>query len=274
MQIRLTIFAAIVAATIAACSSDNISAPPPPPPPPPAGVLLKDVEYTRLPSPYYHFDYDNAGNVSSASFASGLATYSLHYQNNRIHDVDVAAGTVDRLFYSYDDLGRVASIRNTDPTGANTQLWFFTYSGRQLTSIERDRAVSGGFVVQLTMDFSYYADGNLLELVQHYPAVDGLQTEQTLVDVFQRYDDKVNVDDFDLLHPGFFDKLILLPGVKLQIGNPGRVVHFGDGPQYTVDYTYTYNDQKRPLTRSGALLFVTGPNAGQTFALTAAYSYY
>ena len=270
MQIRLPIIA-IIAATLAACSSDRISAPPPPPP---SGVLLKDVEYTRLPSPYYHFVYDDAGKISSASFASGLATYSLHYQGDRIHDIDVAAGTVDNLFYTYDDAGRVVAIRDRDATGANAQLWFFTYDGNQLTSIERDRAVPGGFIIELTMGFLYSPDGNLLEVSTHYPPIDGLQTEQTLIDLFERYDDKVNVDDFDLLHPGFFDKLILLPGVKLQMNNAGRVVHLGDGDHYTVDFSYTYNDQKRPLTRSGTLLFQTGPHAGESFAVNAAYSYY
>ena len=272
MQIRLSIISPIIAATLVACSSDRISAPPPPPPA--TGVLLKDVVYDRLPSPYYHFDYDGTGKLSAASFASGAATYSLNYQGDRIHDIDVASGTAEKLFYTYDDSDRVVAIRDRDATGANAQLWFFTYDGRHLTSIERDRAVPGGFIVELVMGFLYDPAGNLLEMSQHYPSTDGVQPEQNFVDVFERYDDKVNVDDFDLLHPGFFDKLILLPGVKLQTSNPGRVVHVGDGPQYTVDYSYTYDDQKRPLTRSGTLLFVTGPNAGQTFALGATYSYY
>jgi len=271
MQIRLP-FIAIIAVTLAACSSDRISSPPPPPT---TGVLLKDVEYTRLPSPYYHFEYDDAGRITTASFASGLATYSLHYYlTDRIHDIDVSAGTVHSLIYTYDDAGRVAAIRERDDTGANAQLWFFTYDGQRLTAIERDRAVPGGFIVDLTMSFLYDANGNLLQLGQHYPSIDGVQPEQTLVDLFENYDDKVNVDDFDLLHPGFFDKLILLPGVKLQKNNPGRIVHLGDGDHYTIDNTYTYNDQKRPLTRSGTLLFVTGPNAGQSFAVDAAYTYY
>src|SRR4051812_5875092 len=270
MTIRLSLFSAIFAATLVACGSDRISAPPPPS----AGVLLRDVVYDRLPSPYYHFDYDGDGKLSTASFASGAATYSLHYRGDLVDDIDVAAGTIDRLFYTYDGSGQVVAIRGRDASGANVQLWFFTYDGRRLTSVERDRAVPGGFIVELVMGFVYDPDGNLLEMSQHYPAIDGLQTELTLVDVFERYDDKVNVDDFDLLHPGFFDTLILLPGVKLQTGNPGRVVHLGDGPHYTVDYTYTYNDQRRPLTRSGTLLFVTGPNAGQSFAVNATYSYY
>src|SRR6476661_1339328 len=123
MQIRLSAFAAIIAATLIACSSDRISAPPPPP----TGVLLRDVMYDRLPSPYYHFDYDDSGKLSGASFASGAVTYSLHYEGNLIHDIDVASGTADRLFYTYDDSGRVVAIRDRDASGANAQLWFFTY---------------------------------------------------------------------------------------------------------------------------------------------------
>src|SRR5690242_13853284 len=124
MKIRLPIFASVLAATLAACSSDQVTGPPPPPTQ--AGVLPKDVEY------------DAAGKISSASFASGLATYSLHYQSDRIQDIDVAAGTVHKLLYTYDDAGRVAAIRDRDETGANAQLWFFTYEGDHLTAIERD----------------------------------------------------------------------------------------------------------------------------------------
>jgi hypothetical protein len=271
MKIRLAITATALAATLAACGSDHIAAPPPPPPPPGAGVLLKDVVYDRLPSPYYHFDYDNDGRITTAAFASGLATYSLHYQaGGRIQDIGVLAGTLHTLLYTYDDAGRVAAIRERDETGTNVQLWFFTYQGQQLTSLERDRAVPGGFIIDLIMGFLYSGDGNLLEMTQHYPAIDGVQPEVNLVDIFERYDDKENVDDFDLLHPGFFDKIILLPGVKLQKNNPGRIIHLGDGDHYTIDNTYTY----RPLTRNGNLVFVTGPNGGQTFAVNATYSYY
>ena len=272
MKIRLPIFTAIIVAAVAACSSDKVSAPPPAPPP--TAVLLKDVVYDRLPSPYYHFEYDAAGKITSTTFASGLATYSAHYQSDRINDVDVTAGSVHKLLYTYDDAGRVVAIRERDETGANVTLWFLTYDGQQLTSVERDRAVPGGFIIDLTMGFLYSPDGNLLEMGQHYPTIDGVQTETTLIDVFERYDDKINVDDFDLLHPGFFDKVLLLPGVKLQINNPGRIVHIGDGPHYTVDNTYTYDNQKRPLSRTGTLVFQSGQNAGQTFALNAAYSYY
>jgi hypothetical protein len=53
-------------------------------PPPAAGVLLKDIVIPRLPSPYYHFEYDGQGKVKSVTFASGLTSYDVTYAAERI----------------------------------------------------------------------------------------------------------------------------------------------------------------------------------------------
>src|SRR6476469_2334078 len=58
-----------------------------PPPPPPTAVRLKDIEIPNLPSPYYHFDYDGQGRVSSVSFASGFTTYDVSYVGGRIGEL-------------------------------------------------------------------------------------------------------------------------------------------------------------------------------------------
>jgi len=99
------------------------------------------------------------------------------------------------------------------------------------------------------------------------------QQETTVITRFEQYDDKVNVDDFNLLHNDFFDDLLLLPGIRLQKNNPGRET-LTAFESYTVNYTYTYNDKKAPLTRSGDLLYTTGPNAGKRFQDNTSYSYY
>jgi hypothetical protein len=129
-------------------------------------------------------------------------------------------------------------------------------------------------MINKIVTLSYYPDGNLLELGEHFPAIEGLQTETTTVDIFERYDNGINVDDFDLIHDEFFDNWILLQGVHLQNGNPARVLHFGDGDNFTVDYTYSYDERNRPLVKDGELLFTTGPDAGQRFQTQSAYSYY
>lgn len=257
---------------LASCSSDHsVTAPPPGPTP----VLLKDIVLDRLPDPYYHFDYDADHRPSAVSFASGLNSYDLVYDGGRLSEMRSTNGfNHDRLVYVYDDAGRVALIKYTDENGIVFTLLFFRYNGQQLTELERDQRVTGGFVIDKTMSFSYYPDGNLLELTEHRPAIEGRQTEATTVDRFERYDDKINVDGFGLIHDEFFDHLVLLPAVQLQKGNPAHVTHTGDGDNFTVDYTYTYDSRKRPLARSGDLAFLTGQDAGQHFQLSDVFSYY
>jgi hypothetical protein len=276
MAIRTLIHRLVLTATsalaLASCSSDHSVAGPPPPPAP---VLLKDIVLDRLPSPYYHFDYDANNRASTVSFASALNSYDLIYAADRLSEMrSKSLFNHDRLVYAYDDAGRVESVKYTDENGVVFTILFFRYNGQQLSELERDRRVTGGFIIDKTMSFSYYPDGNLLELTEHRPAIDGLQTEGTTVDRFERYDDKVNVDAFGLIHDDFFDHLVLLPTVQLQKGNPARVTHSGDGDNFIIDYTYTYDARSRPLTRSGDLGFLTGQDAGQHFQLSDTFSYY
>jgi hypothetical protein len=180
----------------------------------------------------------------------------------------------DRLVYVYDDVGRVAAIRETDESGVVFIALFFTYDGDKLTKLERDRRVTGGFIIDKTMSFSYYPDGNLMELTDHRPSTDGVQPATTVTDRFEQYDGGINVDGFSLIHDEFFDHLVLLPAVQLQKSNPRRVTRTGDSDNYTVDYTYTYDAQNRPRATSGDLAFTTGTSAGQHFQVGSVFSYY
>ena len=270
-RVRNLVITMIAVAGLSSCDGDmKVTAPPPP-----ASVLLKDIVIPNLPSPFYHFEYDGSGMVSSVSFASGLTTYDVTYAAGRISEMrNNIIVNHDRLVYVYDDAGRVASIRETDGSGVVFIALFFTYEGDKLIGLERDRRVTGGFIIDKTMSFTYYPDGNLLELTDHRPAIDGLQLETTVVDRFEQYDNGINVDAFGLIHNDFFDHLVLLPAVQLQKSNPRRVTRTGDADNYTVDYTYTYDGRNRPQTTRGDLAFTTGSNAGQHFQLASDFSYY
>lgn len=270
-RVRKLVITMIAVAGLSSCSGDvKLTAPPPP-----AKVLLKDVVIPRLPSPYYHFEYDGQGIVNSVSFASGLTTYDVIYAAGRISEMrNTTIANQDRLVYVYDDAGRVAAIRETDGSGVVFTALFFTYAGDKLVELERDRRVTGGFIIDKTMSFSYYPDGNLLELTEHRPAIDGVQSETTVKDRFEQYDVGINVDSFGLIHDDFFDHLVLLPAVQLQKSNPRRVIRTGDADNYTVDYTYTYDARNRPLTTRGDLTFTTGSSAGQHFQVGSVFSYY
>jgi len=263
----------ILLAALSSCASDDVVTivePPAPPPP----VLLKDVVASSLPSPFYHFEYDARGRVSSASFASGLRMYDVTYSDDRISEVtNNVVVNHDRLQYTYDDAGRASAVKYVNASGVFTVV-FFTYDGPRLTGLERDRRVDAGFIVDKTMTLSYYADGNLRELIEHHPVIDGVQDETTTVDRFENYDSGINVDAFALIHDEFFDHLILLPGVQLQKGNPGRVTRTGDGLNFVAEFNYNYDAMNRPTMKSGSVTVLNGADAGRTFAISSLFSYY
>ena len=277
---RIIRFAVVVlwSALLAACSDAALSPtppPPPPPPPPPAAVLLKDIVIATLPAPYYHFEYDPGGRIAVVSFASGLTNYNVTYAGGRIAELqNNILVNHDRLVYVYDDSGRVAVVREIDDAGATFMHVVLSYDGSKLIGLERDRRIDGGFIIDKTMSMAYDADGNLEVLTEHRPAIVGLQDDATFVDRFEQYDSGINVDGFGLIHNDFFDHLVLLPDVQLQKGNPGRDTRTGDGLNVVVDYTYTYDDQSRPLSKIGALTITNGPDAGRQIQTSSVFTYY
>lgn len=240
----------------------------------PPAVLLEDVDVTSLPAPYYHFEYEPGGRISRLSFASGFLIYDVRYQGGRIAELrNNTAGNMDRLQYVYDAAGRVGTVNYLDPTGAVFARVRLTYDGDKLSRLDRERKLQTGFTVEKTMSFSYYADGNVEEIVDHRPAING-QEATTTVDRFEQYDDNINVTAFGLIHNDFFDHVVLLPSVQLQKGNPARETFTGGSVDYRFDYTYTYDAQQRPLVQDGTATILTGPDAGRTIPLHTALSYY
>jgi len=254
-----------------ACSGDTG----PPDKAPGTTVLLKEIEVPHLPSPFYHFEYDTQGRITAASYAAGLFTYDLSYAGGRLAEIrNNTFANQDRLTYVYDNSGRVGEIRFTNAAGLLFTRLQLVYAGQKLTRIDRFVLSNSTFINDQTLSMSYDSDGNLLELTEHLAAIEGVQPEATFVDRFEQYDTGLNVDAFDLLHPGFFDHLILLPGVELQRGNPGKQTRSGDGINFSVSFTYTYDDQNKPVTKTGDLVFTNGPDAGRHFQTGSLFSYY
>jgi len=260
-------------AGLAACGGDSRIAAPPPPPPPTA--LLREINIPLLPSPFYKFDYDANGRITTVEFASGFRVYTAVYDGSRLVELrNDAVGNKDRVQYIYDDAGRVSNVNYIDADGVTFTRISLGYDGAQLVLLKRERILNDAFVLDKIFSMIYDANGNLLELGEHFPAVPGFQTEATFVDLFENYDDKINVDAFSLIHDEFFDNLVLLPGVVLQKGNPTRVLHLGTGDNYSIDYTYTYDAANRPLTKIGDLTYTNAPKAGQKLQLRSDFSYF
>lgn len=261
----------LVTTVLFSCKKETAT---PPPVPPVPLILLKDIVIPNLPSPYYHFEYDAAGKPIFASFASGFFMYDIAYSGDRISEMkNNIIVNKDRLQYFYDNAGNVNAIRYADSNGIVYKRIDLTYDGQKLIKLKREMKSGAGFIIDKTMTMSYYADGNLMDLTYHFSAING-QPEHTYTDRFEQYDNKINVDGFSLLHHEFFDHLVFLPGVQLQKNNPGKETRTGEAWNYTVDYTYTYNDRNLPLTKKGDMLVLTGTDAGKRFGLSSFFSYY
>jgi len=279
MKVPYWIFTACLL-TLTACHKDITDRPQPPAPstPPPAGtpaVLgLKDMNVSSLPSPYYHFEYNDSGLISLASHTGGLAIYAIDYTGKDILAMKNIAGNSDVLHYNYANDHHLSYVSIQNNTGLVYRRVFFAFTASgQVESLNWDVLDGNDFATERSQVFTYYSDGNLNKLVEKHFAV-GPQTESTVTDVFEDYDDKVNVDDFGLLHPEQFMHLVLLTGSKLQLNNPHRVTRTGDGLTYRVDYNYTYDNSGRPLTRNGDILLNNTADAGKHVPSRTTYSYY
>jgi hypothetical protein len=249
---------------------------PPPPPEPVKKVLLKDITIPHLPSPYYHFEYNTDSSVKKVDFASGFSIYDVLYTGDKISEMrNNILVNHDTLRYFYDSTGKPELITFINSANVVYRLVNFFYSGNQVREIAWDQKVDDGYVVDRVLTFTYYPDGNVKTISERRPGFDGSPaiSDSTL---FEQYDDKMNVDDFSLLHDAFHDNLFLLQGFRLQKNNPGKETFLG-GPgliSYTVDYTYTYNSDNTPSSKTGDLLYTAGPDSGKRFQTLSEFSYY
>ena len=88
MNKPLTILAFILATAFTSCQKekDDIKVPvlPPPALDDKATIFLKDIVESGLPSPYFHFNYNDSGYVTNVSFADGFFDYDVNYSSKRV----------------------------------------------------------------------------------------------------------------------------------------------------------------------------------------------
>jgi hypothetical protein len=265
------------ASLLFACRKQHTTNPPAPPPQGPVKkVLLKDITIPNVPSPFYHFEYNTDSMVTKADFSSGFTMYDVLYSGNKIMEMrNNIFVNHDTLRYSYvdDQISMITFINDANEIYRHAA---FTYDGNQVKQIEWDRKVgAAGFLIDRRLTFTYYPDGNVKTIVENRPSING-SAELNSTRLFEQYDDKVNVDDFSLIHDGIHDHLFLLQGFRLQKNNPRKETYLGGVGliSYTVDYTYSYNSDNTPSIKTGDLLFTVGADAGHRFQTHTAYTYY
>lgn len=279
MRYRYAWVTIIFAVSLFSCKKDhgNPTRPPVIPPyVPEKHVLLKDITIPHLPSPYYHFEYNTDSLVTKVDFASGFSIYDVFYNGSKISEMrNNIIINHDTLRYLYDNAGKLAMIKIINSANVIYKHVNFTYNGDRIKEIDWDHKVSdGSFIKDRTLKFTFYSNGNVETIAENRPSLGGVPEYNSLMS-FELYDDKINVDDFSLIHLTYHDHLFLPQGFRLQKNNPGRERLSVNGTDlYTVDYTYTYNNDNTPSVKAGDLLYLSGSDAGKSFQTNSFYTYY
>lgn len=268
---------------VVSCRKETTDPPPPPiseVPTVPTGsdtqvFRIKDINYVNLPSPYYHFDYNDSGYITNMTYVSGLWNFGFSYADKKLRQMqnDIIVNK-DKMKYEYSDDGNVSVIRVEDSTGKLRRKYLFTYTAlRQLKQLDVYVNAGSGIAQEQTMTFSYYANGNLNEMITHYYKV-GSQTELTFTDKYEDYDNKPNADGVGLLNASQFRHPIILPSVKLQLNNARKVRRTGSPNDYNIIYTLVYDAAGRPTSRTGDFVYTSGSQSGQHFTIQSSFSWY
>lgn len=259
------------------CKKDDARPPAQPPPVERARhILLKDISIPTQPAPYYHFEYNEDSLVSKVNFASNLTMYDVFYNGNRIGELrDNILVDHDTLRYTYDPSGKLTEIDFIDEDNVIYRHAFFTYEGELITTVKWDRKLQDeSFFADRILSFTYHPDGNVKTITEHRPPIQNV-ADYISVRTLEQYDGNINVDDFSLLHDGIHDHLFLLQGFRLQKNNAKKeTLNVNGADFYTVDYTYTYNDDKTPLHKAGDFRYLSGQYAGRKFTTNTFYTYY
>jgi hypothetical protein len=238
-------------------------------------VLLKDLILDVLPEAWYHFEYDTNKRIITVASQSSFDTMHVIYEGNRIKEMrNNVLGNHDTLRYTYDNSGMVSLITFI---GASADFQYrhihFTYTGKQLKKIVWDfKNGNQGFLVDRQLSYTYYPDGNVQQVTDFYPELNS-QAEAVITKTYEQYDNKINVEGFELLLY-YNDHPYLLPGVVLQKNNAGKETTGGDATHLTINWTYQYDNRNVPLSKTGTGSFLSGPEAGRTFVTKHRFTYY
>lgn len=255
-----SLFLACLVTSLLACSKDDCPGEDPTTPLPVPGhdipaIKLRTMSVSSLPSPYYAFTYNDSGYITHLSHASNLLLYDFSYAGKRIKRLvvnkDIPADiNKDTLDYDYVN-GQPSVIRVTNKQG---QLYrrcrfLFTPAGL-LQQLTWEVLAGNSFTKEVSLTFSYHADGNLKEMETHWFPVGAIR-ENLFSEHFEQYDKNRNVDGFTWLHTDLHHPVIL-PSVQLMRNNPGRVFRTGTNTvTYDARYQHFIDGSGRQLLKFG-----------------------
>lgn len=237
-------------------------------------ILLKNIEAEHLPSPYFHFEYDELHYVKKISFASDLYVYDVKYENKRVKKMTKVFSN-DSLVYNYKN-GQVSEIKQfSGVNGDLTYSYRFTYNSKnQLTqAFWHHYSANGEDFLFKRADLVYHSDGNLASIDWYYAVSPAPLSWASRIE-FADYDNKTNVNGIILLSDSyFFDSYLFLPQVILQKNNPKKEHIVSATNEYFISDSYDYQNDL-PVTKYSLVNQTKGGNGGGSIQVATHFSYY
>jgi hypothetical protein len=261
-----------------ACKKDTDQPNPPKHDPPyeyyTRNVKVKDVNIERLPSPFFHFEYDPFGLAKRIDFASGFYVYDLKYDDRKLLKMTNIINN-NTLEYTW-TADKVTDIRERRTSGV--QLWHYVFMYNADNQVREIRWYQMGpnandSLLARKVVLAYGSDGNLSRY-DDYRNSSGTPgpVEWSHAEEFSNFDDGVNVDDIGIMKD-FFDHVLFLPNIRFQVNNPQNVRYTSVQNDYDISYDWTYNN-KLPVSKRTTFLQTRGTDAGRTIVGSTNYSYY
>lgn len=234
-------------------------------------IRLKEMVSDGLPSPYFHFTYDNNNFVTKLQHASGLFQYDLQYENGRL--VTMANNTIvnkDTLLYHYSS-NRISRIDLIETNGQKTKQVELSYDAQGRLQELTWKKLNADFSASVTrkLVFSYNKENNISQFEDHRNMGNGLELLKT--HYFEKYDDKVNAEA-NFLIKDVFEHFLFLPQVQLQKNNPLTEKIVSKQNDWQITYNYTFNNGL-PVNKTAEIKQTRGGGSGNTVVGVTTYTY-
>jgi hypothetical protein len=236
-------------------------------------IKLKEIIVQSLPSPYYHYSYNDKGFVTNIKHASGERNYTIEYKDNRVSRmINNTPINKDILQYSYTNQ-QVSRIDIIDAIGVTYQQINLAYDNdkRLKELLWKDIRQNQAATDIRKLVFTYNTDGNCASYEDYYNTGNGLVLSAT--HRFLRFDTKTNVDR-NRFFKSLNEHFLYLPQVIVLKNNPLEEVISSNPNDFSVTSAYTYQDNL-PVEKQTTFTATSGNGSGRppVTSLTT-YSYY
>ncbi len=235
--------------------------------------LLEQIIQEKIPSPAYHFFYGRNEKINRIELSSGLFTYDVLYDGNRVSRMENKKSQSGlKYIYQNEQVSCIQKYKGENETVASAYYLNYIFDSR-LKHINYFVYNHGNTdsTLSRTFTFHYHSDGNLAGMEEKRLSDNGslIQVKEIL---YGEYDEGKNMEGAGLLRE-FSDDLLFLPDLSMQKNNPAIVKITTGLQKFSIRNHFQYQG-KHPALKISKMTQTAGEGMGNTVTFTVRYTYY